>query len=229
MAVVVARAGVLREHGAAAQFEDAVEAREVGRIVRRHQDRERVALVEEEALDDLAARRVERGVGLIEQQHFGALHEGAGDERALQLAAGKRVHRSVGQCRQAQLREGLVDGGFAVAAFLEPSVVRVRPHLHQPAEEERKTFRQLGALREIGDPAATQRGRRAGDEDFAGLRRDESGEDAAEVDLLIGDATKAKKQLGWVPKVKFKELTEIMVDADIEQLAEERAGKRIRD
>jgi GDPmannose 4,6-dehydratase len=46
----------------------------------------------------------------------------------------------------------------------------------------------------------------------------------AEVDLLIGDATKAKKQLGWVPKVKFKELTEIMVDADILQLAEERAG-----
>jgi hypothetical protein len=32
-----------------------------------------------------------------------------------------------------------------------------------------------------------------------------------------------------VPRVKFKELTEIMVDADIEQLAEERAGKRIRD
>ena len=51
----------------------------------------------------------------------------------------------------------------------------------------------------------------------------------AEVDLLIGDASKAKKQLGWVPKVMFKELTEIMVDADIEQLAEERAGKRIRD
>ena len=51
----------------------------------------------------------------------------------------------------------------------------------------------------------------------------------AEVDLLIGDASKAKKQLEWVPKVKFKELTEIMVDADIEQLAEERAGKRIRD
>ena len=74
----------------------------------------------------------------------------------------------------------LLAAAFAVAAFLEPSVVRVRPHLHQPAEEERKTFRQLGALREIGDPAATQRGRRAGDEDFAGLRRDESGEDAEE-------------------------------------------------
>jgi GDPmannose 4,6-dehydratase len=36
-----------------------------------------------------------------------------------------------------------------------------------------------------------------------------------EVDLLIGDASKAKKILGWEPKVKFKELVEIMVDADL--------------
>ena len=51
----------------------------------------------------------------------------------------------------------------------------------------------------------------------------------AEVDLLIGDASKAKKQLGWEPKVKFKQLAEIMVDADIQLLAEERAGRRIRE
>lgn len=38
----------------------------------------------------------------------------------------------------------------------------------------------------------------------------------AEVDLLIGDATKAKKIMGWEPKVKFKELVEIMVAADLE-------------
>lgn len=38
----------------------------------------------------------------------------------------------------------------------------------------------------------------------------------AEVDLLIGDPTKAKKQLGWEPKVRFKELVEIMVDHDFE-------------
>jgi len=50
-----------------------------------------------------------------------------------------------------------------------------------------------------------------------------------EVDLLIGDASKAKKKLGWEPKVKFKQLAEIMVDADIRLLAEERAGQRIRD
>ncbi|MCF3649765.1 GDP-mannose 4,6-dehydratase [Synoicihabitans lomoniglobus] len=38
----------------------------------------------------------------------------------------------------------------------------------------------------------------------------------AEVDLLIGDPAKAKKQLGWEPKVKFKELVRIMTEADLE-------------
>ena len=38
----------------------------------------------------------------------------------------------------------------------------------------------------------------------------------AEVDMLIGDASKAKAQLGWEPKVKFKDLVRIMVDADLE-------------
>jgi len=50
----------------------------------------------------------------------------------------------------------------------------------------------------------------------------------AEVDLLIGDASKAKKKLGWEPKVKFKKLAEIMADADIEQLQKEMEGKHIR-
>ena len=35
-----------------------------------------------------------------------------------------------------------------------------------------------------------------------------------EVDLLIGDASKAKTNLGWTPKVTFKELVKIMVNAD---------------
>jgi GDPmannose 4,6-dehydratase len=38
----------------------------------------------------------------------------------------------------------------------------------------------------------------------------------AEVDLLLGDPTKAKKALGWQPKVGFKELVKLMVDADME-------------
>ena len=37
----------------------------------------------------------------------------------------------------------------------------------------------------------------------------------AEVDLLIGDAAKAKKLLGWEPKTKFKQLVHMMVDSDL--------------
>jgi GDPmannose 4,6-dehydratase len=38
----------------------------------------------------------------------------------------------------------------------------------------------------------------------------------AEVELLIGDPAKARKQLGWEPKVRFKDLVRIMVDHDLE-------------
>jgi GDPmannose 4,6-dehydratase len=37
----------------------------------------------------------------------------------------------------------------------------------------------------------------------------------AEVDLLVGDASKARTQLGWQPKTTFKELVRLMVDADM--------------
>ncbi len=43
----------------------------------------------------------------------------------------------------------------------------------------------------------------------------------AEVDLLIGDYSKAKKILKWEPRVHFKELITMMVDADLEQLKKE--------
>ncbi len=39
----------------------------------------------------------------------------------------------------------------------------------------------------------------------------------AEVDLLIGDATKARDKLGWRPTVGFTDLIEMMVDADLER------------
>ena len=51
---------------------------------------------------------------------------------------------------------------------------------------------------------------------------------AAEVDALCGDATKAREQLGWEPTVTFNELVKIMIDADVKQLADERAGLNIR-
>ncbi len=39
-----------------------------------------------------------------------------------------------------------------------------------------------------------------------------------EVNLLLGDAGKAKKKLGWKPKVKFKELVKIMLEADLKEI-----------
>jgi GDPmannose 4,6-dehydratase len=41
----------------------------------------------------------------------------------------------------------------------------------------------------------------------------------AEVDHLIGDASKARKVLGWTPSVDFKGLVQMMVDADLERLS----------
>jgi GDPmannose 4,6-dehydratase len=40
----------------------------------------------------------------------------------------------------------------------------------------------------------------------------------AEVDLLVGDATKARKAVGWQPSVSFPDLVAMMVDADLERL-----------
>jgi GDPmannose 4,6-dehydratase len=46
-----------------------------------------------------------------------------------------------------------------------------------------------------------------------------------EVDLLIGDYSKAKKILGWTPKTRFPDLVKLMVDADIELLRRHRQGE----
>ncbi len=47
----------------------------------------------------------------------------------------------------------------------------------------------------------------------------------SEVDLLVGDASKAKRQLGWEPKTKFKDLVKLMVDADVQLLKDHREGR----
>ena len=47
----------------------------------------------------------------------------------------------------------------------------------------------------------------------------------AEVDLLIGDASKAKQVLGWEPKTRFKDLVKLMVDAALKTLQDQLAGK----
>jgi GDPmannose 4,6-dehydratase len=48
------------------------------------------------------------------------------------------------------------------------------------------------------------------------VRLDKRYERPAEVDLLIGDASKARQRLGWEPRVRFKELVRLMIEADLE-------------
>ena len=83
MAVVVAGAGVPGGDGTITHLKDAVEAAEVGGVVRGHHDREGVTLFEEEAVDDLAARLVERRIGFVQQQDLRALHDGPRNQPAL--------------------------------------------------------------------------------------------------------------------------------------------------
>ncbi len=47
----------------------------------------------------------------------------------------------------------------------------------------------------------------------------------AEVDLLVGDPSKARRILGWEPKTRFKDLVKIMVDADLVEAKQELAYK----
>jgi GDPmannose 4,6-dehydratase len=49
-----------------------------------------------------------------------------------------------------------------------------------------------------------------------------------EVDLLLGDATKAREALGWEPKVGFKELVRLMVDSDLELARHESEARKAR-
>jgi len=60
--------------------------------------------------------------------------------------------------------------------------------------------------------------------DYAGLdwekhvRHDPRYHRPTEVDVLLGDAQKARDKLGWRPQVTFKELVHLMVDADLEEI-----------
>ncbi|MFI0899274.1 GDP-mannose 4,6-dehydratase [Streptomyces sp. NPDC020983] len=60
------------------------------------------------------------------------------------------------------------------------------------------------------------------------VRYDPKYERPSEVDALIGDASKARELLGWQPRVGVAELAEIMVEADIRQVADQLAGATVR-
>jgi GDPmannose 4,6-dehydratase len=49
----------------------------------------------------------------------------------------------------------------------------------------------------------------------------------AEVEHLLGDATKARRELSWKPEVSFNRLIEMMVDADLERLSMSRSAEKV--
>ena len=59
------------------------------------------------------------------------------------------------------------------------------------------------------------------------MKYDERYERPSEVDLLIGDPSKLKKQIGWEPKVRFRELVRIMTEADLELARREIAYQNV--
>jgi GDPmannose 4,6-dehydratase len=59
----------------------------------------------------------------------------------------------------------------------------------------------------------------AGLERDAHVRTDPALIRPAEVDLLVGDSTKARQRLGWTPSVDFEGLVRMMVDADLARLS----------
>ena len=50
------------------------------------------------------------------------------------------------------------------------------------------------------------------------VRIDDAFKRPAEVDLLVGDASKAERELGWKPQTSFEQLIRLMVDSDLKLL-----------
>jgi GDPmannose 4,6-dehydratase len=60
------------------------------------------------------------------------------------------------------------------------------------------------------------------------VRTDARYERPSEVDALIGDASKAQRQLGWKASTGWRELAELMVDGDRKLLEDQLSGKLVR-
>lgn len=61
------------------------------------------------------------------------------------------------------------------------------------------------------------------------VERDARYERPAEVDLLLGDPSRAKEKLGWTPRVGFKALVKMMIDSDLMLAEQEAAVKVVKD
>ncbi len=97
--------------------------------------------------------------------------------------------------------------------------------LQQPAGDDFVMATGVGAsVRDFAEAAFA----RAGLDWQSHVRHDARYERPAEVDALIGDASKATRVLGWKPQTTWRELAELMVDADIAKIDDQLAGRGVR-
>jgi len=82
----VPSAGVAGGDGTVFYFQNTIKPTRVGRVVRGHDNREGVTLVEKKFLDDIATRLIQGRKRFVEQEDFGALHGGPSQQAALELA-----------------------------------------------------------------------------------------------------------------------------------------------
>ena len=75
-----------------------------------------------------------------------------------------------------------------------------------------------GVVRALTRPASTQKSGKTV------VRIDPAYSRPTEVDLLVGDASKARQQLGWKPKRSFVQLVQEMVASDLAEARREAAG-----
>jgi len=88
-------------------------------------------------------------------------------------------------------------------AFREFAEIAFR-ELDMPIEWQGRGLKEKGVSRKTGKPV---------------IEIDPEYYRPTEVDNLIGDSTRAKKKIGWAPKVKFEELVKIMIKADYDKVS----------
>jgi len=114
-----------------------------------------------------------------------------------------------------------VEGMWMMMQLDEPDdYVLATGETHTVREFVEKAFECIGTTIKWKGPTGTveEIGVDANDESRVLVRIDPRYFRPTEVELLLGDATKAKNKIGWVPKISFTELVKEMVEADVKMI-----------
>ena len=108
-----------------------------------------------------------------------------------------------------------VEGMWRMLQQMEPDdYVLATGEAHSVREFVERCFAHVGRRLEWRVDAGKEEGVDAAD-GRALVKVDHAYYRPAEVDFLLGDATKARERMGWIPTVGFEELVRIMMDADL--------------